>query len=246
MKKRMAIVGGIMLMAVGAMIGAAPVFADPAYECAQQGGTLKASGNNYICSLKEYGGGSGNSQDAQDCASRGGNYGRWNNSYYCIKSRGTLDSTPTNTVLPSNGGGSSDDSSSGGGSDASSGSDYDSVNSGSGTTWVTDNSGAYKDSKECDDGKVKTNFFGNDQCIDGQDGIFMVLNVLLSVLTWGIGIAGTLGIVISGIQYMTAKDDPVQMTKAKNRLIQIIIGLAIYAVMWAFLQWLLPGGVFGS
>ena len=60
------------------------------------------------------------------------------------------------------------------------------------------------------------------------------------------GIAGTLGIVIAGITYMTAKDDVAQLTKAKNRLIQIIIGLAIYAVMWAFLQWLLPGGIFGN
>ena len=85
-----------------------------------------------------------------------------------------------------------------------------------------------------------------DGCISGEDGIFMVLNVILQVLTWGVGIAGTLGIVITGIQYMTAKDNAAQMEKAKHRLIQIVIGLAVYAVMWAFLQWLLPGGVFGS
>jgi len=36
------------------------------------------------------------------------------------------------------------------------------------------------------------------------------------------------------------------MAAAKTRLVAIIIGLAVYAVMWAFLQWLLPGGIFGN
>lgn len=107
------------------------------------------------------------------------------------------------------------------------------------------NVSAASQGNECGDNGVKTNLFG-DQCVDGENGIFMVLNVILQVLTWGVGIAGTLGIVVTGITYMTAKDDVTQMTKAKNRLIQIIIGLAVYAVMWAFLQWLLPGGIFGK
>ena len=76
------------------------------------------------------------------------------------------------------------------------------------------------------------------------EGIFCLLNIGLTVLTWGIGIAGTLGIVITGIQYLTARDSVEQMTKAKNRLINIIVGLVVYAVMWGFLNWLIPGGLF--
>lgn len=76
------------------------------------------------------------------------------------------------------------------------------------------------------------------------EGIFCILNIGLTVLTWGIGIAGTLGIVITGIQYLTARDSVEQMTKAKNRLINIIIGLVVYAVMWGLLNWLIPGGLF--
>ena len=45
---------------------------------------------------------------------------------------------------------------------------------------------------------------------------------------------------------MTAKDNAGQMAAAKTRLIAIGIGLATYAVIWAFLQWLLPGGIFGE
>jgi hypothetical protein len=115
---------------------------------------------------------------------------------------------------------------------------------GTGPTGNSDNSNA-KGRSLCPDGQVYTSLFGG--CISADsNSVFTVLNVILQVLTWGIGIAGTIGIVIVGFQYMTARDDPPQMAKAKNRLIQIVIGLAIYAVMWAFLQWLLPGGVFGS
>ena len=96
------------------------------------------------------------------------------------------------------------------------------------------------------DNTVETNLFGNVDVGSDGGGVFMVLNVILQVLTWGVGIAGTAGIIFTGIQYMTAKDDVAQLTKAKNRLIQIVIGLAAYAVMWAFLQWLLPGGIFGN
>jgi len=187
------------------------------------------------------------SPDSSGCKAQGGTFaGSSGGDYVCLipftaSSSGNGASGGSTDGSSNNSGGGSN-ASSGGGSSAS-GSDYGSNDSGSGTTWVTDNSSASA-KKECGDTGVSTNLFGG--CVDGEDGIFKVLNVILSVLTWGIGIAGTLGIVISGIQYMTAKDDPVQMTKAKNRLIQIIIGLAIYAVMWAFLQWLLPGGVFGS
>ena len=78
---------------------------------------------------------------------------------------------------------------------------------------------------------------------DKGGGIFCILNIILNVLTTGVGVLGTLGIVISGIQYLTARDNPEQLTKAKSRLINIVIGLAIYAVMYGFLQWIIPGGI---
>lgn len=94
--------------------------------------------------------------------------------------------------------------------------------------------------------QVQTSILGGGGCIEiDQNGgnIFKILNTILTILTYGVGIAGTLGIVISGIQYLTAKDNEQQMVKAKSRLINIVIGLAAYAFMWAFLQWLIPGGL---
>ena len=84
------------------------------------------------------------------------------------------------------------------------------------------------------------------ECSDNDNeggGIFAILLIVLNVLTFGVGIAGTLGIVIAGVMYLTARDNEAQIVKAKTMLINIVIGLAAYAVMWAFLQWLLPGGI---
>lgn len=85
-----------------------------------------------------------------------------------------------------------------------------------------------------------------DGCIedDGQGGgVFFVLNIILVVMTFGVGILGTLGIVVAGIQYMTARDNEATVMKAKTRILEIVIGLAIYAVMFTLLQFLIPGGI---
>ena len=97
-----------------------------------------------------------------------------------------------------------------------------------------------------DCGGVDTSIIDCDDTGENGGGIFAILLIILNVLTFGIGIAGTLGIIIAGIMYLTARDDQGQLVKAKNMLINIVIGLAAYAVMWAFLQWLLPGGIIGN
>lgn len=97
---------------------------------------------------------------------------------------------------------------------------------------------------EC--GGVPTSVIDCEDSGENGGGIFAILLIVLNVLTFGIGIAGTLGIIIAGIMYLTARDDQGQLVKAKNMLINIVIGLVAYAVMWAFLQWLLPGGIIGN
>ncbi|MBQ3274956.1 hypothetical protein IJH46_00845 [Candidatus Saccharibacteria bacterium] len=79
---------------------------------------------------------------------------------------------------------------------------------------------------------------------NGQgEPIFELLAIVLNILTYGVAAAGVLGIVISGIQYMTASGNEAQMTKAKNRIVQVVIGLLCYGLLWTFLEWLIPGGV---
>lgn len=88
---------------------------------------------------------------------------------------------------------------------------------------------------------VETSLFGR-YCDDGSGGgIFFILNIILTVLTFGVGIAGTIGIVIAGIQYASAKDNEQQIAKAKMRIFQIVIGMIIWAALYVALKWLLPG-----
>ncbi len=97
---------------------------------------------------------------------------------------------------------------------------------------------------------VKTSILGKDGQYCDEDGngsgIFLILGIVVNILTMGIGVLATLGIVISGFQYITSGGNPQQMAKAKRRIIEIVIGLVVYGVMWVFLQWLIPGGVFGN
>lgn len=60
----------------------------------------------------------------------------------------------------------------------------------------------------------------------------------------GIGILAVFGLVISGIQYAAAQDNPQAVAGAKTRIYNIAIGIVIYALMFGLLQWLIPGGLF--
>ena len=67
-----------------------------------------------------------------------------------------------------------------------------------------------------------------------------ILKLIVDIMTIGIGILGVIGIVWSGIQYMTAAGDPGKVQKSKTRILEIVIGLAIYVTIYAILRFLLP------
>lgn len=81
-------------------------------------------------------------------------------------------------------------------------------------------------------------------CANDDDGITCILNLVIDIMTIGIGILGVIGITVVGIQYLTAGGNEEKTRKAKTRMFDIVIGLAAYAVLYALLKWLLPG--FGS
>lgn len=93
---------------------------------------------------------------------------------------------------------------------------------------------------------VETTFFGNLQDDGKGCGVYTVLNLAVDILSIGAGILGVVGITIVGIQYLTAGGNEQQTTKAKRRMLEIIIGLIAYAILYAFMQWLLPGGKFNT
>ena len=92
------------------------------------------------------------------------------------------------------------------------------------------------------DGIVETTFFGNLQDDGNGCGVYTILNLIVDIMTIGIGILAAIGITIVGIKYLTAKGNEEQTRKAKHRMFEIVIGLVAYALMYAGIQWLLPGG----
>lgn len=85
----------------------------------------------------------------------------------------------------------------------------------------------------------------NADCVDtailnGCGGIEGILELVVRVMTIGIGILGVIGITVAGIQYITAGGNEEQTRKAKRRLFEIVIGLAVYVVLYAALYWLVP------
>ena len=77
-------------------------------------------------------------------------------------------------------------------------------------------------------------------CGQSDDGVMCLLKLTVDIMSIGIGILGLIGISISGIQYLTASGNEEQVRKSKKRMLDISIGLAAYAVLYALLRWLLP------
>lgn len=72
------------------------------------------------------------------------------------------------------------------------------------------------------------------------------LNLIVNFLSAGVGIIVVAVIIIGGIQYSMAGDNPQAVTAAKQRIFNGLIALATFILMAAFLQWLVPGGVFNT
>ena len=77
-------------------------------------------------------------------------------------------------------------------------------------------------------------------CSDGISSVFVLIIDVLSVL---VGILMVIGIVVVGIQWITAGDNVNQVMKAKRRMLEIVIGAGVWVLLYAGLAFLLPGGV---
>ena len=96
----------------------------------------------------------------------------------------------------------------------------------------------FADSSHC----IDTILFGQ-VCDDCHGGAIMkILNFGIDILTGIIVTACIIGIMITGIQYLTAGGNETTVTKAKRRLLQIVIGMALFVVAYPILSFLLPGG----
>lgn len=79
---------------------------------------------------------------------------------------------------------------------------------------------------------------------NGCDLVKKYINPLINVLSAIVGLAAVISIVAGAIQYMTSTGDPQKTSAAKNRISKTIFALVAYAFLYAFLQFIIPGGIF--
>ena len=70
------------------------------------------------------------------------------------------------------------------------------------------------------------------------------INTIIDVLGAGVGIVVTAMIIVGGIQYAIAGDNPQRLSEARKRIINALIALFVFMFIFAFVQWLVPGGIF--
>lgn len=80
--------------------------------------------------------------------------------------------------------------------------------------------------------------------IDPNNPIVKDINTVVTFLSGAVAIVVVAMLMVGGIQYMTAGDNPQATAAAKGRIMNALIALLAFAFLFAFVQWLIPGGVF--
>jgi hypothetical protein len=90
------------------------------------------------------------------------------------------------------------------------------------------------------------------KCKDGSNpndavnnsGIWGVLLLILNIMTTGVGVLAVAGVVYGSVLYASAGDSAEQVKKAKGIILNVVIGLIAFGLMYALLNFLIPGGIF--
>ena len=81
--------------------------------------------------------------------------------------------------------------------------------------------------------------------VDDKDSILTVLVTISNWLAAGVVIAVIGGIIYGAIMYATSAGDASKAKSATEIIRNAFIALILYFLMWAFLQYIVPGGLFG-
>jgi len=75
-------------------------------------------------------------------------------------------------------------------------------------------------------------------------GVWGILLVIINIMTAGIGILAVGGVIYGSILYTSSGGSAEQTKKAMGIIYNVIIGLIVYALMFSFLNYIIPGGLF--
>ena len=77
-----------------------------------------------------------------------------------------------------------------------------------------------------------TSLLPSDWCTsDSGEGIKKMVKFVVDLLAGGVVVVGTVGMVICGYTWMTARDNEAQVAKAKKRLVEIVIGMVVFVAI---------------
>jgi hypothetical protein len=69
------------------------------------------------------------------------------------------------------------------------------------------------------------------------------INPIILFLGGGVGLIIIIMIVIGSIQFITSGGDPNHVAEAKKRISNAILALIVWLLVYAFLEWIVPGGL---
>jgi hypothetical protein len=79
-------------------------------------------------------------------------------------------------------------------------------------------------------------------CLKANPLIETISNIV-DFVSAGIGVIVVIMIIVGGIQYVTAGNNPQAVSAAKKRIYNALIALVAFILLFAFMNWLIPGGV---
>jgi len=105
----------------------------------------------------------------------------------------------------------------------------------------------FADAVQCKkDGKVPLAIKINGQDCIAKDQVLMFwIKGILQFLATGVGVAVVGGIVWGGILFMTARDNASQTQKAVYIITNAVVGLILFIMLYAIMNFLIPGGILG-
>ncbi len=93
---------------------------------------------------------------------------------------------------------------------------------------------------------------GTKKCSDGSEpvvaieetGVWGILMLAINILTGAIAVAALGGIAYAAVMYASAGGNVDKTKKAIEIIMNVVTGAVLYAIAWALLSWLIPGGAF--
>jgi hypothetical protein len=80
---------------------------------------------------------------------------------------------------------------------------------------------------------------------DHCDLVALYINPAINMLSILVGLVAAASLVMGGVQYASSSGDPQKTGAAKARITNTLLAFAAYLFLYAFLNFLIPGGLFG-